>query len=756
MKLYLATTFVGCTAPVAVLCLVSQISPWSPTVIKALAQVPRFIGYVGLTLATIFIFITWSLSRTQKFSSAVFWTIWWSTLILSTATAVLTLTYHPCFAVAFLAVLGPALMYALRRLVFPTRSPLEWMQAVWIGIALASAVCIAAWAPWIILGFPGRQKWTDWPEPIRQLVASHTITWKCAFVMWAVPPSVAFELIIVALICWVRKKHIENSMQLSDLEKQHAFIASSMKQLIGWLVVLVMIVWVHAAFNATGTIQHNQEREDMREEILGLAFLMFLGLALWTYDTLRENFSHEELASRISRMRMVVETRNLLNSDWSRGFILLVGAVPMAACFACDHLIACVRRLRGGAQDSTSAAAQGGGGGGGWGLLHFWANWRWSSVLVKALWLGVLYHGMVIGMGKITVVLLSVVNDAVAGWPLFTVSAVMYIVSLLVFLSPASPAMAVYMLMGIVIVSSAMRQEWDFTSAVAWASFVAWAMKLSFCVVAQKCIGEPCGSSVQIQHAVQIHTPYMRAVEEIMSASGEYVAKMALLLGGPDWPVAVLCGMLQVPIWPVLLCVSPALVQSIVPSVLAGALMLSPDTGMNSGSIEALAEASLVVAAALQLATSFLAFYKIQDVLENKYDELSKKRPEDSVLLEMDEKSEASERAFWRELQWDNLSGWVKCLLVCGLLCMEMSLFLLTELVGNCFKKFSLTSTIEKDLGGNVFTIVEPLGWVAILLGCASALTLAIFYAWARVVVRPEDREAHEQEGARVASASGP
>jgi len=665
--------------------------------------------------------------------------------MLGTATCVLGLAHHPCFGVAFLAILGQALMYTLRRLVFPTRNSAEWMQAAWIGTALAAALCIVVWVPWIVLGFPGRQKWTDWPDPIRQLVLHHVITWKCAFVMWVAPPSIAFELMLVALICWVRKKHVEKSVQQNN---QHAFIASSMKQLTTWLFVLVMLVWVYAAFNATGTIQYDQKREDMRQEVLGLAFLIFLGLALWTYDTLHDSYGHEELVKRLSHMKMIEETSNFLRSDWARGFILLMGAVPMTACVACDRCFTFVRRVCG-RQEATSTLE-------GWGL-HFWADWRWSSVLVKALWLGVAYNILVVGLGKLTVVLLSVLNECVAGWPLFTVSAVMYTVALLIFLTPASPGMAIYMLMGIVMVSSAMRQGWEFASAVAWASLVAFAMKLSFCVIAQKCIGGPCGSSEKIRQAVQIHTPYMRAVEEIMTASGNHIAKTALLLGGPDWPVAVLCGMLRIPVLPILLFVSPVLFQSIIPSVLAGALMLSPETGMNKRSIEALAEASLVVAAALQMATSFLAFYHIQDVLEKKYDKLSEKRPEDLVLLEMDKASEARERAFWRELQWDNLSWWVKSLLVCGLLCMEVSLFLLSGLVGNCFKEFSLTSTIENDLGGNVFAIVEPLGWLAILLGCASALTLASFHVWARtVVLGPEDREAHAHEGARLAtSASG-
>mmetsp|Transcript_118940 Transcript_118940/g.237058 ORF Transcript_118940/g.237058 Transcript_118940/m.237058 type:complete len:741 (+) Transcript_118940:101-2323(+) len=739
MKLYFATGCVGCLPPAVILCLFSQISPWSPVVIEAIAQVPRSIGYVSLTLTAVCVLIAWSVNKSQKLSLAVFWMLWWSILILGTATSVLALVHHPCFAVAFLAILGPALMYPMRFLAFPTRSSAEWMQAVWICTALAAAICIVVWAPWIILGFPGRQKWTDWPDPIRQLVSHYTITWKFAFVMWAAPPSIAFELMIVALVCWVRMKHVETNTQQNDIERQHGIIASLIKQLTAWLFVLFMLVWVCAALNATGTIQHNQKSEDMRQEVLGLAFLIFLGLALWTYDTLSQSCSHEELAHRVSSLRVVVETNNLLNNDWCRGFILLVGALPMAACIAFDSLFTFVRR--------TSTLE-------GWGL-HFWADWRWSSVFVKALWLGVAYHGLVVGMGKVTVVLLSVVNEYVAGWPLFTVSAVMYTVALLLFLSPASPAMPIYMLMGIIMTSSAMQQGWDFVPAVAWASFIAFAMKLSFCVVAQKCIGGPCGSSVRIQHAVQIHTPYMRAVEELLIGSSDHIAKTALLLGGPDWPAAVLCGMLQIPILPILLHVSPVLFQSVIPSVLAGALMLAPeiamkDTPMKNGSVKAMAEASLVVAGVLQMATSLLAFYKIQDVMEKRYDKLSEKRPQDSVLLEMDEASEARERAFWRELQWGNLAGWVKYLLVFGLVCMEFSMIILSGLIGNCFKEFSLTSSIENDLGGDVFAIVQPLGWVAILLGCSSALTLAAFYAWARVVLGPEDRKALEHEGARV------
>jgi len=353
-------------------------------------------------------------------------------------------------------------------------------------------------------------------------------------------------------------------------------------------------------------------------------------------------------------------------------------------------------------------------------------------------------------VGKLTTVLLSVVNESLASWPVFAVSAVMFAIAFAIFMFPASPGPPVYVVMGIVITSSALQRGWDFFTAVAWATLVAFAMKLAFMAAAQKFIGEPFASSDTVRQLVQIHTPYMRAIEDILVSQDNVAGKVALLVGGPDWPVAVLCGMLRLPVLQVLAGVSPVLVQSVFPCVLSGALLLSPG-GRNQG----LAEVSLVVSGALQLGTGVLALYYVQEVLERDYEKLARRRPEDAVLEEMDEKAEARQRAFWRESEWELLPQSLRLSLVCGLVCMELSLGLLCGplsrlLGGTCFKDFSLMGTIEKDLGGNALAIVEPLGWVAILLGAVSAINLASFYVWAQREAQGATQQMLEQEGKQI------
>lgn len=725
MDMYVATALVACLPPAAIVGLVSQVSPWSPAVIVAIASVPPILGYLGLAATFLSLLAFWSLNKARRLSHATFWVAWWWVLLLATATGVLCLVHHPCFAVAFLTCLGHALMYPLRQLVFHDREASEWFQAVWIGTALAAALCLAAWVPWVVAGWPGRQKWTDWPDPIRSLVSQHVITWKFAFVSWVTPAACAVELGLIALICWVRKRYVDAGFHRGDAEVRKGFVVASIKQLSGWLVAMVMVIWINAALNATGEMQHNQAREDMRDEVLGLAFLVFLGLALWALDTLSDTVDPEEMLAAVSESKVASETGKILQNDWTRSFVLLTGAVPIALCMACDRLFVCAQQARGeeGAQSPLARYK-----------LHFWVDWRWTSVVVKALWLGVLYHGLVVGVGKVTTVLLSVVNESLASWPVFAVSAVMFAIGFAIFMFPASPGPPVYVVMGIVITSSALRQGWDFAAAVSWATLVAYAMKLAFTAAAQKFIGEPFASSDAVRQLVQIHTPYMRAIEGILVSEGNALGKAALLVGGPDWPVAVLCGMLRLSALKVLAGISPVLVQSVFPCVLSGALLLSPG-GRNQG----LAEVSLVVAGALQLGFGVLALYYVQEALERDYEKLTQRRPEDAVLEEMDEKAEALQRAFWREAEWELLPATQRLSLVCGLVCMEASLGLL--LGGACFESFGLMSTIERDLGGSVLAIVRPLGWAAILLGAVSAISLGGFYAWAQRETRGAEQE---------------
>jgi len=362
--------------------------------------------------------------------------------------------------------------------------------------------------------------------------------------------------------------------------------------------------------------------------------------------------------------------------------------------------------------------------------LQWTLDWRWTSVLVKASWLGLIYVSVFVGIGKMTTVLLAEINHRFSGLPVYTVSAVMFFLALLIFLFPASPGPPIYVVMGIVICSSAEKQGWSFTAGLWWATLVAYAMKLAFTAVAQKFIGEPFSKNNSVRQLVGVHTPYMRAIEMILKERRATLAKVTLVVGGPDWPVAVLCGILRLSVVSIQVCISPVLVQSVFPSVLAGALLLEQSSAKEK-TTHGMAEVTLVVAGGLQLIMGIIAFYNVQEVLEQHYDELSRSRPEDAELERLEERSSARDSAFWRESAWPMLPIWLKATLIGGLLCIQASVVLLS-MHESCFRKFGLMSSVERDLDGSVFNIVQYWGWVAVALSAVDMLSLLAFYAWCR------------------------
>jgi len=723
----------------AVLLLFSQISPLAPVVLQHVATLPLYIRYITLAVSIASGIALWELSKDRFLSPSIFWSAWWATIGLAFVAGALAVPRHPVISIAALAALGPVLLFPLRQLALAHLEPAVWFKVAWVATAVVSGLCVALWLPWIALGFPGREKWTDWTDPMGELVSQQVISWKCAFVLWSAPPCIALELGLVALLCWVRHQHACLAAS-SEASARDVVVMSSVKQLMGWLAALAMILWIHASMNATGQQEFNQTREDMSDEVMGLALIAFSVLTLWVMDTI----GPKEVAIAIKKSKVVQETRGLLQNDWIRGFLLLVAAVPMLLYTAFDFIYLSVQGRSKEREHNL--------------LLRWTADWRWTSILVKSSWLGVFYVSIMVGVGKLTTVLLAMVNEHFSGWPVFTVSAVMFFITLAIFLFPASPGPPIYVVMGIVICSSAARQGWGFLEGLLWATFVAFAMKLAFTAMAQKLIGEPFSKSERVRYLVGLHTPYMRAIEEILRQPGVTWAKVALLVGGPDWPVAVLCGIMRLPVLSVQLCVSPVVLQSVLPCVLAGALFLEQSEGQRKS--HGLAEVVLIVAGVLQLAMGILAFYYVQEVLERDYDALSKSRPEDSKLEELEAKADALDRAFWRETAWESLPCGLRLALAVGLACIEASLVLLANQEA-CFRKFSLMSSVQHDLGGSVLAIVKPLGWAAIALAGIDALALWAFYAWARMgtpggASQLLDRDQLANEGRRVCEARGP
>uniref|UniRef100_A0A7S1SFL9 Uncharacterized protein n=1 Tax=Alexandrium catenella TaxID=2925 RepID=A0A7S1SFL9_ALECA len=272
------------------------------------------------------------------------------------------------------------------------------------------------------------------------------------------------------------------------------------------------------------------------------------------------------------------------------------------------------------------------------------------------------------------------------------------------------------------------------TAGVVLAIFVGFSIKMAFAAIAQKYIGEALANSVKIRSMAQVHTAEIRGIEKILKEPGITAAKVSILIGGPDWPVAVLCGILRLPLGEVMVALSPVLVQSVVPCVLSGSLLVIFGEDDQK---KALAETAVAVAGSLQLVALVVAGYYVQEAIELHYDELQTERPQDRDIIELEKEAEKQAAGFRERTAWAGLPTAVRGALITGLASVYVSCLLMAGpwkmfLGTSCFKKFDITSSVDKALGGNAFAVVQPLGWVAIFFCMVSGALLGYFHYWAR------------------------
>jgi len=701
-------TALGTAIPLwIVLSAFSQISPLSAKFVAHILDVPPLVPRVLCVLSGIGVVAISKAAWTLQ--GRLYWALWSVTFTLVVCSATLLSPSKPLVTMPILALVGPALLHALRQLVFKEIDSVVWCRAQCMATAGTSSLSMLAWITWIAVGFPGRERWFDWPTEFGDLHLQGRIRWKFAFILWSSAPGCSVLLALLAVVYWVRLSYLS----LNTEDDRKAFIGTSVKQLLGCLVAVAMGVWIGASLSITA------EREEMRSETIFMAFMAVLGLGLW----MKKTYGDKAVPAVVGQSSAANEALAILESSWVKGFILMVGAIPLLVYAATYGLYS---RVRGSARP--------------WPLIETLGAWHWTDVIVKALWLILLYVFLVVAMGKATILLLAVTNEMISNWPVIAVSIAVFVVSFALFMLPWTPGGPIYLVMGVVIVHSSESHGWSSEAAVAWATLLSFVMKLAFTAAAQKWIGEPMGESEWVQRCIKVHTPYMRAVEQILQEDMS-VAKVALLTGGPDWPLAVLCGILRVPMAPVLWCVSPVLVCSVFPCVFAGAMFYWQhwDNAHKYGDVQheesGLAKVVLVIASFAQLAFTLIAALCVQKTLEANFEQLSARRPQDEWLHKLDELGEARWRRTIRLTSWEALPNTLRLALCSSFLCAESSLVLLNgpthEWFGmSCFLAFDVMSTVEKDLGGRPSAIVQPLGWVVFALAALSSGGLVAYYSF--------------------------
>lgn len=685
--------------------LFSQISPLAEGIISGLVAVPRVLGFSCGLLAAAFAFGCWwwgwrNWPKGQQ-DFALF-----AGLAMAIVTLVLLFPTFPVMVPALLMFLSPIILYvvASRELV---SLPDPWWTAS-LGSLYGAGILFSVWCLWILLRMLVHhvEWWSDWTVPFRHLVEDDVITWKQAFVAWAIPAAVSLELLMFGLLAATRRG-------TTDMDDDARLVAE-VKTLGVVIGTAVIVLWITASLNATGDPEYGQKRENMRDELMGLAFWMSVCIAAWTLYHLGPS----KVFEAAEKSKVAQQIREAVESDWFKAF-LLAAFGPLLPAFAVLHT------LRGQAASSSL----------GRGVVTLWPdniNWAWTSIIVKAQLLGLGYISFAYVGLKATTVLLSLTNEFLASWSLAAVCWGIFVIGTFLFLLPPTPGVPVYMVAGIVISASAEHAGLGFNTGIALATFVAFAMKMCFAGVAQKCIGEPLANSVYVRSMCRVHTVEMRAIQKILAADGITVPKVLMCIGGPDWPVAVLCGILRLSVCQILLATSPVLLQSVFPCVLAGALQ----THAKDDKTKALAETSLAIAGLFQMVAGLGATYFTQEYIEKYFDELSVERPEDEDIRRLDAEAQEQEAKVEAATRWDGLPEHMRAILIGGLCCIWVSLLLLefpTRKVFHtegCFKKFNFMSTVAKDLNGNALSIVNPLGWVALSFSCLSGVAVMVFQQW--------------------------
>lgn len=477
-----------------------------------------------------------------------------------------------------------------------------------------------------------------------------------------------------------------------------------------------------------------------------------VALCVWLYMEI----GRQAITSQVRNSKLMQSLIILATSDWVRACVL-IGCNALIPTILCINMLnQWVRKKRGivaKEEPKYTAACQR--------IIMAIQNWNWASILVKANWLVILYWTFSVGVAKLTYVFLSWLNSELMKVPFVWVIVIFFIIGFTMFMLPPVPGIPVYITSGIILAARArdIDEVGNFWGGMCIAIIESLVLKIC-AVCGQYSIGYMMGKSVKVQQLIAVDKVFTRAIEKILDTRGLNLPKVSVLVGGPDWPTSVLCGILKLNLFQCCLGTLPVIFVS-APCVIAGAFLSNP--GKKSQASDAarrmadaatetftttfilekedetwstLSTAALACSFMLQLAGMVLALYYIQEVVHRDGEELGQLRPEHEAVAALTRREADYVNEYTNVLAWGTLLQSRKRLIVASTCSMLMSTFMFVMMDEACFRSFQVSSEIgakydKGGLNGNVMNLVMPLGWFA--TACfffASSLHIA-FIRWA-------------------------
>ena len=346
---------------------------------------------------------------------------------------------------------------------------------------------------------------------------------------WCSPFVTAGAGLVAALCCALLARMLRHDDQMSSGDR----VAVGGRIFILAAGIAAAALWVSASIAGASM--------DVSKVVLQGAMVLIIVMVVlidrlfgWK-QVLQAIVNKEPLARRLIRF--------LITSDYSRAGIICIASplLILVFCLSVGNQFIRVHMLRSVVLPSERAL-----------LLtqkvdriakRLWA-WNWTSILRKVVVLCLVYMIWVVVIMKVTFFFFSWLMHVLTPLPLALTTAIFVVVGMTMFLLPPVPGAPVYMASGVLLTATA-RVRFGFPLACLYAMGVAFLIKLGACALQQKVIGANLGRSVRVRSFAMVNTPLMRALKLMMLQPGVFTrGKVATLVGGPDWPISVLMGIL--------------------------------------------------------------------------------------------------------------------------------------------------------------------------------------------------------------------
>jgi len=366
-------------------------------------------------------------------------------------------------------------------------------------------------------------------------------------------------------------------------------------------------------------------------------------------------------------------------------------------------------------------------------LVKEFRSWNLATVYTYAVYWGAVFITFTVLAAKFTVLFLSWLIEETKTMDVGAVTGILFLVGVIMFLLPPVPGAPIYITLGIVIVPVG-RDAFGLVWCIVYAMGVSVLLKLFATFLQQKMIGGLLKNSVQIRQLVGINTGLIRAMKLCLNERGLGIAKVSILCGGPDWPTSVLCGIMDLPLIPVLVGTLPV-AALVIPTVLTGSFTYMSSMNLEDGNPEfpwagIAATISTAISAVVLFGFMLLAAYYVEQTMSTKANEL-KEMPYDEEVKLADDADVALTEAYQEVTQWKDLPAFAQILLLLSLACMITSCYMIQLFQDDSFAEYQLTYNINDHLNGDWKNLVKPIGLVAILLFLGSIFFLLVFKTWA-------------------------